>query len=357
MTLDELILEVFDNLGRSTTLSPLDRLDENDTLNPDLWGYKKLQAWINQGYKAITTWRTPNGRFYRHKDMVNRKYIQWGPYDLTGDHTLTTDTSEEGYDSTQHELNFPDDDFYVGNIPPSMVLVALNTLGDQLQFQEITPPDTEFQVIDPLLEYQQVYQVLDSDWVSLAYFIDAHTLYTLEPLPWVIAETKITIYERGINWKRFNVQTALDDLYAILMVRVIDKKGDMDLASRTENFTQNLGEIGPPSEYFREGPYLYFDKHVDSEYTLQIEYYKQANPLVSGTDVPDVPERYQTPIVYWATQRGLIMLGENSDAYSIRGFLDMEMRSIVKESDLDVERLEGNFQAGFMGGGNTSYGR
>ena len=351
-----MIIETFDNLGRPTNISPLDRLDDNDTLNPDLWGYKKLQAWLNQGYKAITTWRTPNGRFYRHRDMVNRKYIQWGPYTIVGDHENTTDGSELGYDATLHELEFLDD-FYVGNIPSGMVLVALSTLGDQLQFQEVDPASIPFQDIGSSLEYQQIYQSIDGDWVSLAYFVDAHTLYTLKTLPWIVDETEIVIYERGINWKRFNVKSALDDLYAILMVRVIDKKGDMDLAARTENFTHNLESVGPPSEYFREGPYLYFDRHIDQEYTLQIEYYKQANPLLLGTDSPDIPERYQTPIVYWATQRGLLMLGENDDAYSIRGFLDMEMRSIVKEDDLDVERLEGNFQAGFTGGGYNSYGR
>ncbi len=356
MNLDEMLIEVFNNLGRPTNISPLDRLDDNDSLNPDLWGYKQLQAWINQGYKAITTWRTPNGRFYRQRDMINRKYIQWGPHSVAGEHTITTDTSELGYNSTLHELDFPEDDYYVDNNPPAMVLLSLKTLGKHLEYQKVNPTSFPYQDVDALLEYQDVYTTIDADWVSLAYFIDPHTLYTLEPLPWITEETELTIHERGINWRRFNVQEELDDLYAILMVRVIDKKGDMDLASRTENFTYNLGEVGAPSEYFREGSYLYFDRHIDKEYTLRLEHYRQAVPLLLGTDVPTVQERYHTPIVYWATQRGLLMLGENTDAYSIRGFLDMEMRSIIKESDLDIERLEGNFRSGFISGGSGSYG-
>ena len=91
---------------------------------------------------------------------------------------------------------------------------------------------------------------------------------------------------------------------------------------------------------------MYFDKHIDQEYTIQLEYYRQAELLDLGTDSPVIPERYHTPIVYWAAYRGLLRYGENKTAYSIKGFLDAEMRSIIKEDDMDVERLEGNFIGG-----------
>jgi len=356
MTLDEMIIEVFDNMGRPTDVSPLDRLDDNETLNPDLWGYKQLQAWINQGYKAITTWRTPNGRFYRQRDMIDRRYIQWEPHELDSDTDLT-DGSEDGYLQDQHLITFPDDTFYEGNTPPAMVLLGLKGLGDDLLFEEVTPETLEFQTLSADLEYWRVYETqLDADWSSLAYFVDEHTLYTLRALPWVIPETVPTVYERGINWARFQVAQPLNDLYAIRQIRVIDGKHDMEIASRTENFTQNLAEIGMPNEYWREGPYIYFDRHIDQEYTLQLEYYKEANPLTDGEEVPVIPERYHTPIVYWASQRALLRQGENNDAYSFRGFLDQEMRSIIKEQDLDVERYESNFVAGGMSGG-YNYGR
>lgn len=354
MTLDEMILEVFDNLGRPTDVSPLDELDDNSTINPSLQGYRQLRNWVNQGYKAITTWRTPNGRFYRQRDMIDRKYVQWGPHELTSHNTDTTDTSEQGYDSTQHEFSFPGDDYYVGNRPPAMVLLGLSNLGDLLEYEEVAET-VELQAVDPTLEYYRTYrQEIDADWVCLAYFIDDHTIYTIEPLPWVIPETVATIYERGINWGRFNVDQDLNDLYAIRQLRIINTKDDMDVAARTENFTQNLAELGTPSEYWREADYLYFDRHVVETQTYQIEYYKQAEALVNGSDTPAIPERYHTPIVYWASQRGLLRYGENNDAYSMRGFLDMEMRSIIKEEDLDVERYESNFRSGFTGVG---YGR
>jgi hypothetical protein len=353
MTLDQMLIEVFDNMGRPTDVSPLDKLDDNSTLNPDLWGYKQLQSWINQGYKAITTWRTPNGRFYRHNDMVDRRYIQWGPHVLEDNMDLT-DKSADGYTTGQHLYTFPDDSFYVGNQPPAMVLLTLDGLGDLLEFQEVEPETTQFQALASDLEYWQVYETqLDADWSSLAYFVDEHTLYTLRDLPWVIPITVGTVYERGINWARYQVAQPLNDLYAIRQLRVIDGKHDMEIASRTENFTQNLAEVGRPNEYWREGRYIYFDKHVDQDYTIQLEYYKEANPLVLGTDVPVIPERYHTPIVYWASQRALLRQGENADAYSFRGFLDQEMRSIIKEQDLDVERYESNFISGNMSGGHN----
>lgn len=355
MNLNEMLIETFNNLGRSTDVSPLDRLDDDSTLNPDLQGYKQLQNWINQGYKAITTWRTPRGKFYRFRDMVDRKYIQWGPHIITGLTTYTTDGSELGYDPAQHVFNFSEDDFYVKNVPPAMVLLSLDGVGSHLEFEEVEET-VEFQSLASTLEYQQIYRAIDADWVSLAYFTDDHTLYTLEPLPWVVAETIPTIYERGMNWARMETINPLTDLYAIRDLRIIDNKHDMDLAARTENFTQNLAEVGIPSEYFREGRYIYFDRHLDQTYTLQLEYYREANPLDDGLDSPVIPERYHTPIVFWASYRGLLSLGENTDAYSMKGFLNSEMESIIKEEDLDVERLEGNFRAGFNSGGYSYHG-
>ena len=346
MTLDEMIVETWDMLGKPTDITPLDRLDEPDSINPSLRGYRQLASWVNLGYKAITTWRTPGGQFFRHRDMIDRKYIQWGPHDIVGEHTETTDESELGYNPEEHIFNFPDDDFYRNNVPPELVIIGIKGLGAMLPYRDVDPESTELQEIDPSLEYWEVYQLLDADWISLAYFTDADTLYTLLPLPWVTDTSEITLYERGINWSRFNVINPLDDLYAIRQLRIIDKKSNMELASRTENFTQNLLEVGTPNEYFREGRYLYFDKHVDQEYTFQLEYYREAEDLIDGNDTPTIPSRYHTPIVYWATYRGLLRYGENKDAYSLKGFLDSEMRSIIKEDDMDIDRLEGNFIGG-----------
>lgn len=352
MTLNEMILELFDNLGRPTDVCPLDTLSDNTTINPALPGYIQLRNWINQGYKAITTWRTPNGRFYRHNDMIDRRYIQWGPRALTHSMNLSDPDADKGYTQDVHQIVFPSDTYYETYTPPAMVLVGIVGLGDDLEYQEVTPATLPYQSVDAGLQYSQVYQqVLGADWASLAYFTDSHTLYTLAPLPWVTPESVITVYERGISWKRFAIQHDVLDLYAIRSLRVIDKGHDMELASRTDNFTNNLSQVGTPNEYWREGEYLYFDRHVDQEYTLQLEYYREPYPLLTGDQVPEIPERYHTPIVYWATYRGLLRAGENQDAYSMRGFLDQEMRSIIKETDLDIDRLEGNFRAGFSSGG------
>lgn len=358
MNLDTMIIEVWDGIGRPTDLSPLDRLDDLTTINNTLYGYITLQRWINQGYKAITTWRTPGGKFYRSDDMVDRKYIQWGPYASTAVPIPNTDPSfEGGYDNTQHEYSLVPDDFYVDNTPPAMVVLGLSNLGDPLLYEDVDP-GLQYQIVDPGAEYQDMYKVLDEDWSSLAYFTDAHTLYTLKPLPWVVDETKATIYERGINWRRWKVINELNDLYAIRSIRVIDLKRDTELSARTENFTHNLAQVGEPKQYFREGRYVYFDRHIDQEYTLQLEYYREAKDLVNGTDVPELPERLHTPIVYWATQRGLLSRSEQEDAASMNDFLRVEMTSIITEQDLNIERLEGNFIAGITGtGGYTENGR
>jgi hypothetical protein len=122
-------------------------------------------------------------------------------------------------------------------------------------------------------------------------------------------------------------------------------KKDALLASRTENFTQNYSELGWPTQYYREKQYLYFDWHVPQELTYQIEYIEQITKLTSGSQAPVIQERFHPCIVYWALYRGLLRFGEQTDAYSMFRFLDNEMKTIVKEDDLDIDREEGHFVA------------
>lgn len=359
MTLDQLIIEVFDNLGRPTDLTPLDQLDDNDSINSSLPGYKQLQRWINLGYEAVTKWRTPNGRFFRSRDMVKRKYCQFGPHTIDQVWEVYN-PDDPAFDSVdKYQLTFPSDSYYVGYVPPDLVWVTFTGLGSDIEFQEVEPPETTFgsslSVAGLNSLYQSVYQATDADYVSLGYYIDANTIYLLNGKPWIIDTTEVKVYEKGIYYNRFNQPNTqiVDDLYAIRSIRVIDPvtQSDSELANRTQNFTDNYANLGRPTAYYREKKYIYFDWHLPQKYTFQLEYYQQITPLVNGNDSPLIQERYHTPIVYWATYRGLLRFGENNDAYSMFRFLDTEMRSIIKEQDLDVERLEGGFTGGFSGHG------
>jgi hypothetical protein len=351
MILDELVLEVWDGLGRPTDISPLDELDDNSTINSTLTGYQQLQRWVNQGYEAISKWRTSSGKFYRHRDTIKRKFCQYGPHLLIG----PWDEYNPGDPAftPKKTFIFPNDLYYENLVPPDLVWVTFQNLGTELTYAEVDPPVVDY-ITSPTIAgiddvYQNVYQVSGADYASLAYFQDAHTLYFLDDLPWIIPETEITVYEKGIYIGRFNQPhgQALDDLYAIRQVRVFDAqtKKDALLASRTENFTQNYSELGWPTQYYREKQYLYFDWHVPQELTYQIEYIEQITKLTSGSQAPVIQERFHPCIVYWALYRGLLRFGEQTDAYSMFRFLDNEMKTIVKEDDLDIDREEGHFVA------------
>ena len=368
MVLEEMVLELFDNLGRPTDLSPLDRLDDNTTINPTLPGYNQLRRWLNQGYKAITTWRTPGGKFFRMRDLITRKNIEYGPHDLDMVFLPANPTVAD----ESHIIYFPDDPYYAGFTPPGMVLVTLKNLGNDLEYEDVDglPPSSptyleSLGIPNVEGEFQNVYKTTNADWCSLGYFLDDHTIYTVNRIPWTIMETEAKVYERGIFLTRFSDAI---NLYAIRKLRIIgydstiesknvtdsgislssSKKtdpADMELAPRTENYTRNLADISKPTNYYREQDYIYFDWHIDRDYTYQLEYDRVADELVELTDAPVIQQRFHVPIILWATYRGLLRYGENTDAWSISKFLSSEMTSIIKEQDLDVERLEGGFIA------------
>ncbi len=299
MTLGEMIIEVFDNLGRPTDITPLDTLSDNTTINVALPGFIKIAGWLNQAYEQVARWGKRGSPNPSYAQLVKRSFFSIGPVTLAGVTSVATSFSLTFTDST-----------YVGLIPPSTVLLRI-TDGTGEGYQ------------------------------SVAYFTDANTLHLFTEMVANDGTSVFELSERGFYWTRYIVSPNVP--YAIRAIRDIGNQVDTELANRVENFSQSAAQLGHPSEYFKEGNYIFIDSALDNTYHLEIEYETETMDMALVADVPLIPKVYHPPMILWATYIGKLRYGENSDAYSFSGFFDTQMKLISSEQDRNVERLEGGF--------------
>lgn len=72
MTVDELIVEVYENLGEPTYLSPY---NGSGVLDASVAGYQTILRWVNQAIRAIATWKDRvSGRQFRYVPFLKEKF-------------------------------------------------------------------------------------------------------------------------------------------------------------------------------------------------------------------------------------------------------------------------------------------
>lgn len=300
MNLERMVINVFNNLGRPSDISPLTILDDDATMDNSLPGFLQLAEWINLGYEALTKWKTPSGRYLRLEQIVARKITHIEPYSVI-EYACTEDS---------HDFILTDD-HYVGFVPPTTVLVSIT-------------------------------EGLGAGYSSLAYFSDATNLYLFDSFPANDATSVVLISERGYDFRR---AFGVDHPYAFRAIRLLNLPSEVELAAQVENFTGQISTEGIPTEYFKEKTYLYFDKVIDELLIAEFEYDEQILPMTELTDIPSVPTVYHMPIVYWATQQGLYRGGESDEGYKMSRTYDTAMRSIFWENEKNTARTDGGFQA------------
>lgn len=301
MNYGELVMGVWDNLGRPSDLSPLTNINDDTTINNTTNGFLIIGRWLNTACETITKWKTPQGRYQRFDDIIARKILTTGPYVLVNA-TATVGSKVVTLD--------PLDNNYVGFVPPTTVLVYISTGSG-------------------------------SGFSTLAYFTDDHTLVLFTEMSADYDGTSVLeIRERGYYYTR--VLTA-NRPYAFRAIRVLSELSEVELAARIENFTGSINQSGQPSEYFKEKAYLFFDKALDQDYILELEYDDEIIAMVDLIDVPVIALVYHTPMMDWATAQGYKRAGDLDESYKLTRTFDTGMRGIFMENEKNIARVDGGF--------------
>ena len=247
MTLNEMVLEVWNLIGEPTDIDPTDGTVNPDESNVDIGttGYQRILRTLNQAQIAIVTHKNVRGRQFRWKSGVSNVYSRLAPqaYEITvagtkGDWTISTD--------------------FAG-------------LDDSLNLHLVRVGQT-------------VYRIVDSE--------NDGTLSLDSPLESdVIEGAAIHTVAQPI--------TLPDDLWIVHKIFDTSTQRELERSGRTDSFVE-LSDQGHSSQYHQVGNTVFFDRvDFDAEHNYLVIYKRM--PLNMGpAQQTELPENFHWGLVLWA---------------------------------------------------------
>lgn len=304
MTVEEMVVEVYEQLGKPTDKRPY--ADDGETVDLATAGAASLLQWINRGYQRILTWRFRNGRILRFRTTERKLYFSG---------VEVTDTADAGTTTT---ITFP---------------AAVSTVADRYKdwVVEITGGTGSGQkrliVAYSAARVATVHKVWDTvpDATSTFKLTKNFSLYLPDSSAIVADHVPIS---------------SVSGIMAVM--KVVDLASGMALAraDRTQDFTRIELSSGNPSVYQDFDGGLYFNSLVPAGRYYEVRYHGFPAALTELTDEPQIPPQFHEGILLWAVWWGLRRAQEYSGAYSTKKDLEDVMETALQQFDRSTDREE-----------------
>ncbi len=301
MTLDEIALDIWNNLGRPTDLNPATDVSYN--------GGPFLYFIANRGQRRIASYKTRRGRIIRLETLKGDMYWQSKIIEGTIDATGTVST-----------VIFPaadvgaDNDRYNG-----WILKTGGTYRILTDYVTATRTGT-----------------LHEDLSTAPAIGDTYALY--KKFSYLLPSTH--------GWVSEHIQLPattdeyLNDgnLFQVLKIEDIAKPLKLKRAKRGRSFVTLSTSTGDPQRWYRYGNRIYFDFAPEDQRWFRMEYYRMPINMVNSTDIPEIPIEFHEGIVLWGTEWGYRREGESNEKYSTKLDFREFMEQTLLELDIADER-------------------
>jgi hypothetical protein len=312
MTVEEMVVEVWEMLGKPSDLTPYSNPPTNSTFEITSDGAVRILGWINRGYRAVLNWKLPDGT---HIDFPSKRAVAFFTIDVpTG-----TATTASSYTITLDEAALAtSDDYFNGWI----IKITSGTGSGQVRL--ITDFDTVTQLA-----------TVSKTWDTTPDNTSVYEIY--QPFVEILATGHARAAE-AIVIDPVNTFIAPEMLHDVTNMRSLPK------GSNTWSNIQNRLAYGQPSQYFWDQSRLWFDRAVDEQITYEIEYIRQPTDLTLSTDEPEIPEPWHTPIVYWALHEGLRRAQESGEAWAVKKDFNDFVASLIQPREQAWDKEESTLE-------------
>lgn len=283
MTVEELIIEVFEQLGEPTDIYIYDSGGAFDLTEA---GSQKILKALNWGQDALIAWKDTTGTRvqFRGKTFIDEEFVEY---------EILEGTVQAG--STEN----------------SVVVEAAHT-------------GLENHII--VIGSQVGRVVVSSTGVTLY----VGKAFDTTPL----TGDTYTLYPRSLGFSR---SAPFQD---ILAVYDMENSNDLSLAARDDLFPTTLRDIGNPSEYIRNGNKLYFNQAPESTRYFKLTKYRNLIALTTASQESELPYQFHYGLVWWVMGWGMSRMQEISgDINARRSFKDF-MRSTQTEYEFSGKVLD-----------------
>lgn len=315
MTVKELIIETWNNLGRQTTYQPLTDVNDEDTFDLTLDGSAKLLSWLNRAYKRLAFWKGPDNTYLKFPAFYSTLNFKTTSYAGTlSTATTTTFTFPASFTSGTPSST---DDYYndwlieiTGGTGAGQLRLIADYTGASLtgtvSFAFDTSPDdtSEFSI------YKSFFDIVPSTDER------ATDSIALDPIDQI-----------------FTVQRIID----------LEEQQFIEHGSRTDDFANNLITPGEPTLFVKEGNRIVFNYAIDTPRWYRMEYLKIPTDLTLETDEPLLPEAWHEVIIAYMTWIGHKQNMENDAAWSWRQDMERLIQTLIQPDEIQFEKEDCGF--------------
>lgn len=300
MTVEKMIIEVYEMLGEPSDLNPY----TSNVFDFTTAGAVRILEWINRAYKTIAYWKLSTGRLLRFPSTYAEYNFQTAYYTGTvASATSTTITLSASQSTTA--------DYYNNWI----IEISAGTGSGQYRY---------------IVDYSaNRIATINKTWNTTP---DGTSTFKLYKRFMKLVDSTATDAVDNIS---LNPNTQL-----LSVIKIIDLYDgtDLTLADRVETFAGNLVSSGTPSSYYHYNNQIVFDYAIAENRWYKMEYVKILDNLTLSTDTPLLPEQFHDAIVLWAFWWGLVRNGEDQSSYARKRDVQELMTSLATSVEYEHEK-------------------
>lgn len=309
MTVQQLVEELWQQLGKPTNFCPRTDPDDPDTFDlAASAGGAQLLTWLNNGYRKVAAIRDSRGHIIRFRNFITHGYYKFpsvsGTVAAGSALTITLDASAGAAASSQ-------DDRYVG------WLVSLRS-SDEYGY---------------IVDYEGTTRVatVHKAWTTNPDSGDAYQLL----------KSSFEVVESGHAFASDHLVVA--DARAILGIRDLKVDRSLEPAQRTTDLPLFVDETGTdPSVYALRGKKILLDLAIsDANKYFDVEVLLWPAALTAADEEPEVPEVWQQVILLYALWWGLRARFEWDGAYATAKDAERMVDELVPDDNMENEFVNG----------------
>lgn len=317
MTLQDLLIELYEMTGSRSDLSPYDETVDPAVFDITQPGAVRLIKWLNLALTAVCTWKFPDGRIIRFQNLKGDLNFQTKTVSGTlASATATTAVLDTSAGSTDGQYN------------DWLLKITGGTGSGQIAYIQDYTGASKTATIS--------YQGVTTGWPVTP---DSTSTYTLMKSFYRLIPPTNTI-GTSANW------IAADNISfpyeALSPTKIYDHKQRREIFPGLDKdyFFTYVNYVGDPTQFRYAERTIWFDRVIDDNRWLKLYYVKNPPKLVAATDVPNIPENWHIALVYWASSYAKSRDRDWTGAYAMSSKFKEFMQTTRKDTELYTEDEE-----------------
>jgi len=317
MTVQEIMIRVFQDSGENTNLLPYTVFGDETTFDLTLPGAQRLLRYINTACVRVANWKFQDGRILRPRSLRGRfAFVVSEPVEYPGSITGAAGTAIA---TIINNGTVPLNLFVSGSLDNWLLEISAGPGSGQTRFVISS-------VYDALTDTLTL--ILDAPFDSAVDFTSSWKTYR--------SFFKITTNPAETNTSVIALDSTLS-LADVMRIRDITNNVDLSRTYRDDTFTSSLKSTGTPSTFQLFGNELWFDAAPIEYVAYELLYIKNPRLLTTATETPELPEIYHEAVALWATHNIMRTNQDFNGAYATKRELEDLMAMLRLQGEFDME--------------------